>query len=102
VKRIVWFGMGAGAGALGAVWGITSLRRANQRLTADALPRVAGERVREIGSDLRAAVVEGRDAMRARERELTETRRSARADRTDRAGRPDRPPDLAPGHESMN
>jgi hypothetical protein len=82
-KRVFWFTVGAGAGAVSAVWGITAARRANQRLAPDQLPRVAGERLRLLGSDVRDSVVdavnEGRTAAREREDELRHVRSGASA-----------------------
>jgi uncharacterized membrane protein len=79
-KRVFWFAVGAGAGAVSAVWGITTARRANERLAPDQLPRAAGRRLRLIGSDVRDsvtdAVSEGRAAARVREDELRRGRRT--------------------------
>jgi hypothetical protein len=74
VKRVVWFGLGAASGCVAAVWGLSSVRRASQRLTPERmsseLTDALRERGRSLSDDLRDAVAEGREAMQARELEL--------------------------------
>lgn len=73
-KRLVWFGLGAVSGGLATIWGLSSARRASQRLAPERLPGeladVVLDRGRSLGEDLRAAVADGRDAMAERERQL--------------------------------
>ncbi len=69
-RRLFWLIMGAGFGFGMSFWLMrfvkeTAARYAPERVSAD----LAGA-VRGLGTDLRAAVAEGRDAMREREAEL--------------------------------
>ena len=60
-KRLFWLTVGAAAGFTGSVW--------LQRRVRHTVDRFAPENVQ---ADVKAAVAEGRAAMRARERELRE------------------------------
>lgn len=69
-RRLFWLIMGAGFGFGMSFWLTrfvkeTAARYAPERVSAD----LAGA-IRGLGGDLRAAVAEGRDAMREREVEL--------------------------------
>lgn len=92
-KRIVWFGIGAAAGASGAVWAEQQVRRRLDALGPDHVVSAAGRSARRVGRTVADAVAEGRAAMREREDELT-SRRDARAGLRpvppDRAGPPER------------
>lgn len=78
-KRLFWFGVGAASGGLAVVWGLSSVRRASQRLSPDRLPGELADAVvdrgRSFSAELRGALAEGRDAMAERERELREALR---------------------------
>ena len=81
-KRIVWFGLGAASGCVAAVWGLSSVRRASQRLTPERMSSELADTVRDrgraFGADLRGAVEEGRVAMAERELELRAALRGER------------------------
>ncbi|MGH9137854.1 MAG: hypothetical protein ACRD0G_12515 [Acidimicrobiales bacterium] len=62
-KRATWFTIGVGVGLAGRAWVNRRVRETVERY------KPAGA-VRKLGGDVRAAVVGGRDAMRARERAL--------------------------------
>lgn len=70
LRRIFWFAVGIGFGAGLSWWATRALRRTAEKYAPD---RVAGElskSVGRLGAELKAAVSEGREAMREREREL--------------------------------
>lgn len=79
-KRLLWFGVGAASGCVAAVWGLSSVRRTSQRLTPERVTVELGDALRErsrtLGEELRDAVNEGREAMKAREHELLDSLRS--------------------------
>lgn len=70
-------GMGFGAGA--SVWAQRRLKRWLRSYTPPEVAQRTTQRAQQAGSDLRAALVEGRQAMRQREVELrAEVERRAR------------------------
>ncbi|MFZ4517724.1 MAG: hypothetical protein ACOYOP_05025 [Microthrixaceae bacterium] len=77
-KRLVWFGIGAAAGASGAVWAEQQVRRRLDALGPDHVVSAAGRSAKRVGRTVADAVAEGRAAMREREDELT-LRRDVRA-----------------------
>ncbi len=88
-KRVVWFGLGAAAGASGVVWAEQQVRRRLEELGPDHVVSLAGRSARRVGRSLLAAVAEGRAVAADTEDELR-----ARRDQRLRAGRPpgERPP----------
>lgn len=69
-RRLFWLIMGAGFGFGMSFWLMrfvrdTAARYAPERVSADLAGAIKG-----LGTDLRAAVAEGREAMRERESEL--------------------------------
>lgn len=66
-KRIRWMTMGMGLGATASVWAKRRLRRLIQEHSP---PEVAARKAHRARSEWRAAVDEGREAMRRREAEL--------------------------------
>lgn len=70
LKRLFWLLVGFGAG-VGSTWYAgRTLRRAIDRFRPPGVADRAGRRVGALGREVRDAVAEGRDAMRAREAEL--------------------------------
>ena len=82
-KRVVWFGMGAAAGASGVVWAEQKVRRRLEELGPDHLAVLASHSARRVGRSVLDAVADGRLTMREREDELRALR-----DRRMREGRP--------------
>ncbi|HLM29505.1 MAG TPA: hypothetical protein VK360_06240 [Acidimicrobiales bacterium] len=70
VRRFVWFTTGATAGFGGAMWIRRRVLRAVNRYTPEQLQADVTTSVRRVGTSVRAAVAEGRNAMRDRENEL--------------------------------
>ena len=72
-KRLFWLAIGTGLG-FGASWWLTRLVRSTiERYTPERVSADLSASVRRLGEDLRAAVADGREAMREREAELRET-----------------------------
>jgi hypothetical protein len=65
-KRFLWFSIGCGS----SLWVMRTLRRTVERLAPQRLTQDAVAGARSAGATLRAAVDEGRVAMREREAEL--------------------------------
>jgi hypothetical protein len=63
IKRLFWLLVGMGFGFGMSFWVVRALRQRVERYSPPAL-------LRGLADDVRAAAREGRDAMRAREREL--------------------------------
>ncbi|MBI2709958.1 MAG: hypothetical protein HYX34_09720 [Actinobacteria bacterium] len=70
LKRTVWFTTGAAVGLGSSMWVQRRVKRAARRLLPEQVAAGVGTTVRRTVADVRAAAVEGRDAMRAREAEL--------------------------------
>jgi hypothetical protein len=69
-KRLFWLVMGAGFGFGASFWVMRFVRETVERYTPERVSADLSNAVRGLGADLRAAVAEGRDAMREREAEL--------------------------------
>lgn len=69
-KRTFWFTTGVATGAGGMVWANRRMKATLARYAPDRLGVDAAARVRQVGGDVRAAIAEGRTAMREREAEL--------------------------------
>ncbi len=82
-KRVVWFGLGAAAGASGVVWAEQQVRRRLEELGPDHVVQLAGRSARRVGRSVLDAVAEGRSTMLDTEDELR-----ARRDRRLAEGRP--------------
>ena len=65
-KRLFWFTMGCAS----SLWVMRTVRRTVERLTPRRLSQDAVAGARFAGAELRAALDEGRQAMREREAEL--------------------------------
>jgi hypothetical protein len=69
-KRLFWLVVGAGFGFGMSFWLMRFLRDTAARYAPEKLSSDLAGAVRQLGADLRAAVAEGREAMREREEEL--------------------------------
>ncbi|MGH9214361.1 MAG: hypothetical protein ACRD2C_27390 [Acidimicrobiales bacterium] len=69
-KRLFWFTSGAGLGFGGAMWVRRRVRRAVARYAPERVTSEVTTNVRQVGTDLREALCEGREAMQTREAEL--------------------------------
>jgi hypothetical protein len=69
-KRLFWLLVGVGFGFGLAFWLTRTVRRTVERYSPEALAGNLSDAMRALGADLRAAVAEGRDAMREREAQL--------------------------------
>ena len=69
-KRLFWLCVGVGLGFGLSYWLARFLRQTAERYSPERLSSDLGEALRALGADLRAAVAEGREAMREREQEL--------------------------------
>lgn len=69
-KRLFWLVVGAGFGFGMSFWIMRFVRETAARYAPERLSSDLAGAVRQLGSDLRAAVAEGREAMREREAEL--------------------------------
>lgn len=66
-KRLFWLVVGAGFGFGVAFFVSRFLRQAADRVAPERVRGDVAAAVRQLGGDIRAAVAEGRDAMRERE-----------------------------------
>ncbi|HLT15500.1 MAG TPA: hypothetical protein VK007_02265 [Acidimicrobiales bacterium] len=79
-RRLFWLIVGAGFGFGVSFWLMRFVRETASRYTPERMSADLADAIRSFGSDLRAAVEEGREAMREREAELrAETGQSWRA-----------------------
>ena len=69
-KRLFWLSVGLTAGVGSSFWLMRTVRRTVERLTPHRLTQDAVAGARSAGAELRAALDEGRTAMRQREAEL--------------------------------
>jgi hypothetical protein len=69
-KRLFWLLMGAGFGFGVSFWLARFVRSTVERYTPERMSADLSGALKSFGSDLRAAVSEGREAMREREVEL--------------------------------
>ena len=69
-RRFFWLVVGAGFGFGVSFWLMRFVRQTVERYTPERVSADLSSAVRGLGADLRAAVAEGRDAMREREAEL--------------------------------
>lgn len=71
-KRLFWLTVGVGFGFGMSFWLTRLVREKVARLSPENVSAEMARALRELGRDLRAAVAEGREAMREREAELRE------------------------------
>lgn len=69
-KRLFWLLMGIGFGFGVSFWLMRFVRSTMERYTPEKVSGDLAGAIRAFGSDIRAAAVEGREAMREREAEL--------------------------------
>jgi hypothetical protein len=70
LRRVRWFGAGAALGIGASVWAQRKVRTATSKYRPGRLATTATGKARVVPRDVRAALVEGRSAMRQREAEL--------------------------------
>ncbi|MDQ2727657.1 MAG: hypothetical protein M3Y91_07305 [Actinomycetota bacterium] len=69
-KRFRWISMGAAVGFGGSVWAQRRVKRTMERYLPERMSADVIQRARYLADDVRGALDEGREAMRAREDEL--------------------------------
>jgi len=69
-KRLFWLMVGAGFGFGVSFWLMRVVRETMQRYTPERVSADLSGALRAFGQDLRAAVADGREAMREREAEI--------------------------------
>jgi hypothetical protein len=69
-RKLLWFGTGASVGFGGAMWIRNRILRAMERVMPARVRHDVSSTARGVGSQVAAAVSEGRSAMRQRETEL--------------------------------
>ncbi|HZN15572.1 MAG TPA: hypothetical protein VFB78_14985 [Acidimicrobiales bacterium] len=69
-KRLFWLMIGAGFGFGTSFWVMRFVRSTVERYSPDRVSQDMTRAVRGLGRDLRAAVADGRDAMRDYQREM--------------------------------
>lgn len=69
-RRLFWLMVGAGFGFGVSFWLMRFVRETAARYTPERVSADLADALRGLGGDLRAAVAEGREAMREREAEL--------------------------------
>ena len=69
-KRLFWLFMGAGFGFGASFWLMRFVRSTVERYSPERVSQDMTQALRGFGSDLRAAVADGREAMRDYEREM--------------------------------
>jgi hypothetical protein len=80
-RRLFWLMIGAGFGFGVSFWVTRFVRETAARYTPERVSADLAGALRDLGSDLRAAVAEGREAMKEREAELRlEVERVGRGD----------------------
>ncbi|MEY2465338.1 MAG: hypothetical protein QOH64_3476 [Acidimicrobiaceae bacterium] len=78
-RRLFWLVVGAGFGFGVSFWLMRFVRETVQRYSPEQMSADLGGALRNLGTDLRAAVADGREAMRERETEIrSELERSRR------------------------
>ena len=81
-KRLFWMMFGVGLGFGLAFWLSRFLKQTAERYAPERVSNDVADGLRRLGSDVRAAVSEGREAMREREAQLRaelDTRQAARS-----------------------
>lgn len=71
-KRLLWLIIGAGFGFGASFWMMRFVRETIERYSPERVSADLAGALRALGTDLRAAAAEGREAMREREAALRE------------------------------
>jgi hypothetical protein len=71
-KRLLWLVVGAGFGFGVSFWLMRFVKETVDRYTPERVSGDLADAIRSFGHDFRAAVADGRDAMREREQEIRE------------------------------
>jgi hypothetical protein len=69
-KRLFWLMIGVGFGFGVSFWMMRFVRETMQRYTPERVSSDLADAMKGLGADLRAAVADGREAMREREAEI--------------------------------
>jgi hypothetical protein len=69
-KRLFWLMIGLGLGFGASFWFMRFVRKTVERYSPDRVSNDVAAALRGLGKDLRAAVADGREAMRDREIEI--------------------------------
>lgn len=69
-RRLFWLIVGAGFGFGVSFWVMRFVRETAARYTPERVSADLADSIKSLGADLRAAVAEGREAMREREAQL--------------------------------
>lgn len=69
-RRLFWLVIGAGFGFGVAFWLMRFVRSTVEKWSPERVSSDLADAMRQLGTDVRAAVAEGREAMREREAEL--------------------------------
>jgi hypothetical protein len=69
-KRLFWLMIGVGFGFGVSFWVMRFVRETMQRYTPERVSSDLAGAIKGLGTDLRAAVADGREAMREREAEI--------------------------------
>lgn len=69
-KRIIWVGTGMAVGASGAFWAKRKVEDTVERYLPEQVADRAAASARSLGATVKAAALEGREAMRATEIDL--------------------------------
>jgi hypothetical protein len=77
-KRLFWLMIGAGFGFGVSFWLIRFVRQTVERYTPERVSSDLAGALKAFGEDLRAAVADGREAMREREAEIRSELEAAR------------------------
>jgi len=77
-KRLFWLAVGTGLGFGLSFWLTRFIRSTVERYTPERVSSDLASAMRRLGEDIRAAVQEGREAMREREAELRESMQGRR------------------------
>ena len=73
IKRLFYLAVGMGMGFGLSLWLTRLVRSTIERYTPERVSADLSASVRRLGEDIRAAVADGREAMREREAELRES-----------------------------